>query len=105
MMMQPTHLWHFPDQSNLRPLDPPRHRTIYVQGLACPPAMIILEVAGQEPPETALVQDNYVVQAFAADTPDQPLHIGILPWALGGDEDVFEPVWLTNSAERHAASR
>jgi hypothetical protein len=29
VMMQPTHFWHFPDQSNLRPLDQPRHRTIH----------------------------------------------------------------------------
>jgi hypothetical protein len=30
----------------------------------------------------ALVQDHYVVQAFAADTPDEPLHVGILPGTL-----------------------
>ncbi len=29
VMMQPTHVWHFPDQSNLRPLDLPRHWTIH----------------------------------------------------------------------------
>jgi hypothetical protein len=42
MVMQPTHLWDFPDWANLRPLDRPRHRTIHVQCPMCTPVMIIL---------------------------------------------------------------
>jgi hypothetical protein len=38
-----------------------------------------------------LAQDNHMVQALATDAPDQPLHIGILPWALWSDEDLFDP--------------
>src|SRR5262245_16263494 len=91
MMMQPTHLWHFPDQSNLRPLDQLRHRTIHVQGSVCAPVMIILEIPGQEPPQMALVQDDHLVEAVAADTANEPFHVGILPWALWGDEDLFDP--------------
>ena len=39
----------------------------------------------------ALVQDDHVVQAFTADTPDQPLDVGILPRTSGGDEHFFDP--------------
>jgi hypothetical protein len=40
----------------------------------------------------ALVQDNHVVQAFAADTPDQAFDVRILPGTPGGDEDLFDPL-------------
>ena len=91
MVMQPTYLWDFPDWANLWSLDGPRQRTIHVQCPVCAPVMIILEVLGQEPPQMALVQDDHVVQAFAADAANEPFHVGILPWALGGDEDLFDP--------------
>src|SRR5437016_12542889 len=39
----------------------------------------------------ALVQDDHVVQAFAAETPDEPLDIRILPWTPGSDEHFFDP--------------
>jgi hypothetical protein len=76
VMMQPSHFWDFLDHPTLRPLDRPRHRTIHVQRPVCTPVMIILEVLGQKPPEMALVQDDYVVQALATDTPDDSHSIG-----------------------------
>jgi hypothetical protein len=91
MMMQPTDFWHFPDQTNVRPLDRPRHRTIHIQAPVRAPAMIILEVRRQEPPHMSLVQDDHVIQAFAADTPDEPLNVRILPRAPGGDHHFFDP--------------
>src|SRR5262245_10780923 len=94
MMMQPTHLWDFPDWAKLWPLDRPRQRTIHVQGSVRTPAMIILEVTGQQPPEMALVQDDHVVQAFTADTPDQPLDVRILPRTPWGDHDLLDPHML-----------
>jgi hypothetical protein len=41
-MMQSTHVWDFSNQTNFRPLDRPRHRTIHVQGAVRTPEMIIL---------------------------------------------------------------
>ena len=38
----------------------------------------------------SLVQDDHVVQAFAADTPDQPFDIGVLPRTPGCDHDVLD---------------
>ena len=37
-----------------------------------------------------LVQDEHVVQAFAADTPDQPLDVRILPRTPWGDHDLLD---------------
>jgi hypothetical protein len=89
-MMQPTQLWHFTDQANLRPLGRPRHRAIHVQRPVRAPMMVILEVLGQQPSEMSRVQDEHVVQALAMDAPDEPLDIRILPWAVRGDQDLFD---------------
>jgi hypothetical protein len=91
VVMQPTHVWDFPDPSNLRPLDRPRYRTIHVQRPVRAPVMIVSEVPGQEPPQISLVQDDHVVQACAADTPDEPFDRGVLPRTPGGDHDIFDP--------------
>jgi len=37
----------------------------------------------------SLVQDDHAVQAFAADTPDQPLEVGVLPWTPGSNQYFF----------------
>ena len=79
MMMQPTQLWDFPDRANLRPLNQPWHWTIDHQRPMRAPMMVILAVPSQKAPEMSLVYDNHVVQAVAADTPDEPFDIGILP--------------------------
>src|SRR5262247_2618412 len=94
MVMQPTYLWDFPDRANLRPLDRPWHRTIHVQCPVCAPVIIVVEVLCQEPPQMALVQDDDMVQAFPADTPNQPLYIRILPRTPRGDHDLLDPHML-----------
>jgi hypothetical protein len=38
----------------------------------------------------ALVQDDHVVQAFTADTPDQPLDVRILPRRARGHHDLLD---------------
>jgi hypothetical protein len=38
----------------------------------------------------SLVQDDYMVQAFTADTPDQPFDIGVLPRTSGGNQHFFD---------------
>jgi hypothetical protein len=90
-MVQPSHFWDFPDYPKLRPLDQPRHRTIHGQRPVRTPVMIILEVLGQEPPQMALMQDDDMVQAFSTDTPDEPLHVWILPQTPGSDQYFFDP--------------
>jgi hypothetical protein len=53
--------------------------------------MVILEVISQEPPQMSFVQDDRMIQAFAADTPDEALHVGILPRTPRGDHDFLDP--------------
>src|SRR6266576_5819102 len=89
VVMQPTYLWDFPDRAIPWLLNWPRQRTIHVQRPVCAPAMIILEVLGHEPPEMPLVQDDHVVQAFAADAPDQPFDVGVLPRTPWGNQHFF----------------
>jgi hypothetical protein len=85
----PIHLWDFPDRATLWPLDRPRPRTIQVQPPVRAPAMIGGKVVGQEPPQMSPVQVDHVVQAFAADTPDQSLDVWILPRTSGSHQYFF----------------
>ena len=39
----------------------------------------------------SLVQDDHVIQTFAAETPDEPFDVWVLPRTPGGDHDVFDP--------------
>jgi len=43
----------------------------------------------------ALVQDDHVAQAVAANAPDQPFDIRMLPRTAGGDYDLFDPPMLS----------
>jgi hypothetical protein len=42
----------------------------------------------------ALVQDDHVIQAVAAHTPDQPFDVGVLPRTPGGDDHLLDPHML-----------
>jgi len=42
----------------------------------------------------SFVQNDHVVQAFTANTPDQPLNIRILPRTSWGDHDFLDPQML-----------
>ena len=48
----------------------------------------------------ALVQDDHVIQAFAADTPDEPLDVGVLPRTPGGDHAPLRSPCAAPAAER-----
>ena len=39
----------------------------------------------------SLMQDDHMVQAFAANTPNEPLDVWILPRTPGGDDHFFDP--------------
>jgi hypothetical protein len=75
----------------LRPLDRRRYRTIHLQRPVRAPMMVIPEVTSQEPPEMLLVQDDHVVQAFTADTSDQPFDVRVLPRTPWGDDHFSDP--------------
>ena len=39
----------------------------------------------------SLVQNAHVIQAFAANTPNEPFDVGVLPRISWGNHDVFDP--------------
>ena len=79
VVMQPIHFRNFSDRANSWPLYRPWQRIIHVQRPVRGPVMVIPEGTGQEPPQMSLVQDDYVIQAFAANTPHEPFAIRTLP--------------------------
>jgi hypothetical protein len=87
--MQPPYLWDFPDRAIPWSLDGPWNRTIHVQRLVSAPAMIIVEVFGQEPPQMSLMQDDHVVQTFTTDAPDEAFDIWVLPGTSRSNDHFF----------------
>jgi hypothetical protein len=53
--------------------------------------MVIGKVASQDALEMPRMEDDHMVQTLPADTPNQPLHKGILPQTPWGDQDFVDP--------------
>ncbi len=51
--------------------------------------MVVFQEFGQQPPQMPLVQDDEMVQAFAAGRADESLGVRVLPRGLGGRYDFF----------------
>ncbi len=79
------------DMAVLGPLHRPRRRAVHGERAVTAPAVVMLEVAAEEPPQVALVEDDDVVQALAANAADHPLDEGVLPGTPRGGEDFFDP--------------
>src|SRR5882724_3357982 len=85
MVMQPSHFRDGNHRLRSRWLDRARLWTIHGQRKMGSPAMVIGKVAGQDALEMPRMEDDPMVQTLSADTPNQPLHKGILPrtpWAI-----------------------
>jgi hypothetical protein len=94
MVLQAPHLGPRHHSACARSMDRARLRTIHRQRPMRPPPVILGNVARQEPLSMALVQNEHVVQAVAADAPDQPLDVGGLPRTPRSHQDFFKaPVW------------
>jgi len=65
--------------------------------------MVVLEVTSENPAEMAAVEDDNVVEAFAADAADDALAVWRLPRALGSREDLRDPHRHHSPAELGAA--
>jgi hypothetical protein len=90
MMVKPSHFRDGNDLATLGWLDGTWHWTIHRERQMRAPVVIISKVAGQDAREMPLVEDHYVVQALPADTPDQSLHIWVLPRTPWGDDDLLD---------------
>jgi hypothetical protein len=55
-----------------------------------PPVGIIGKVACQDTLHMLLVGDEHMLETLLTDTPDQALHIGVLPWRIGRSHDLLD---------------
>jgi hypothetical protein len=44
--------------------------------------------------QVSLVHDDHMIQALPANTPNEALHVRVLPWTLGGNDDRPDPPML-----------
>lgn len=65
-------------------------RTILDKGKVRPRSVIIVGIRGQSAAQIALVEDNNIVEALAANRADSSLDIGILPGRSGHRDDLFD---------------
>src|SRR5918992_4468000 len=91
VVMKPTDFRHRHHPATCRKRDRARLWTIHGQRQMGSPAMVIGKVAGQDALEMPLMEDDHMVQTLAANTPNQPLNKGVLPWTPWGDQDFFDP--------------
>ena len=79
MMMHATDLGDLDDATAARWMNFPVLGAIHLQGLMNSPAMVVAEIAGQDPPQMFLIQNYHMLEAFSPDASDQPFDIWSLP--------------------------
>jgi hypothetical protein len=65
-------------------------------------AVVVGEVACENPAKMALAKDDYVVETFAADGSDEALDEGVLPRGTGCAQDLVDAHALEAGAEGRA---
>ena len=75
MMLNSTDVGELDDFTDLGRLHGARIGTVHLQRAVNSPPMVVVEVACKDSLEVALVQDNDMVKALAADGADEPLDI------------------------------
>ena len=90
MVVQAADLGNFGHATLSRRLDLTWFGAVQLEGLMGPPAVVVVEVIGQQPFQMPLVDHDHVVEAFAADRPDQSLDVRALPGASGSGEHLLE---------------
>jgi hypothetical protein len=67
-------------------------------------AVVIGDIRSKHAPEMTLVEDDDMLEHIAADTPDEPLAVGILPRTARGDLDFFATYILNAVLERRTVN-
>jgi len=78
-MVQTAHFWERNDLSLFGPLDWSRLGWVIFQSQVRSTFVIVCEVGSEYALEVSLVEDDDVIQTFAANRPDQPFHVRRLP--------------------------
>jgi hypothetical protein len=78
-------------------LDNPLLWTILVEREMRPTLVMILKIGRQHTAQVTLIEDDDVIETFAADRADDALHIGVLPWGRGAVTTSSIPIAWTRS--------
>jgi hypothetical protein len=105
MMMEASYLRQGPHLAHFRWHDSSGVGAIHIKGKMGAKAMVIGEIRGKHAPEMPLVEDDDMIEHLAAETPDEPLAVGILPRTARGDLDFFDSYMLNTVLERHTVDR
>jgi len=97
--VQTTGFLYLNDIASLRRLHSPGLRAVHLQGLVAAPAVVVGEVVLENPSQMPLTENHDVVEAFATDAADDPLHVGRLPWTPRRDDHLLDAHRLDPSAE------
>ena len=54
-----------------------------------PASVVIPKIRGQHTAQVTLIEDDDVIETFAADRADDALHIGVLPWLSRRGDDLL----------------
>ena len=78
-LVQATELRNRHDLAVARQCDRPRDGRIFAEGQVSPGFQIVLDVGVQHATQPALIPDDDVIKAFAANRSEQALRVGVLP--------------------------
>lgn len=98
-MVQAADLWEGDNGACGGRLYGPRLGAILVQREMRATSVVILKICPQHSAQVTLIEDDNVIETFAADRADDALDIGILPWRSRCRNDLFDCHRLDTIAE------
>jgi hypothetical protein len=78
-MVQPGHRRDGDDSAKIARLDRTSDRAIFFEREMRSGTLVVVDIRGHYATQVALVEDNYVVETFAANRTDDPLDVSVLP--------------------------
>jgi hypothetical protein len=98
-MVQTADLWEGDNGACRRRLNGPRLWAILIQREMGPASVVITKVRRQHTAQVTLIEDDDVIETFAADRADDALDVGILPWRSRCSDDLLDRHRLNTIAE------
>jgi hypothetical protein len=102
MVMEPADFRHDDHLPSLWELNRSRLWTVHRQRQMRTKPMIISKVAGEEALQMLRMEDHHMIETLPTDTPDEALHIRVLPRTLRCDHDFFDTHVLDALPKGHA---
>jgi hypothetical protein len=98
-MVQAADLWKGDNSAGIGRLYGPRLRTVLAEREMRSASVVILKVCRQHSAQVTLVEDDDVIETFAADRADDAFDVGILPWRSRRGDDLLDRHRLDTIAE------